>query len=137
MSRGRQKWQIFAIDETYYVLRSKEGRVDAFLGTMYSEDETTPGNTSVRMVRGNVSDDSVFWQISLWGDGTFHMTNKRNGTEWNLTRKIPGNGLVAMSNTTSRPVGQQWSFEPIAEIQNDVFSTVNVSTGPRQAREGV
>jgi hypothetical protein len=130
----RQRWQLYAVNETSYVLRTREGGSDAFLAAMYSENESTPGKTVARMVRGNISDDSVFWQISPWGDGTFFLTNKQNGTEWHLARKVK-EALVAMdSNITSTPEGQRWGFEEVAEIENNAYSTVDVSIWLRRAR---
>ncbi|KAF2686252.1 hypothetical protein K458DRAFT_441817 [Lentithecium fluviatile CBS 122367] len=132
-TEGRQRWQLYPMNDTYYVLRSKEGGPDAFLGAMFSEDEKTPGQTRARMIRGDLSDDSVYWQISPWGDGTFFLTNKKNGTDWHLGRKLK-DGLIAMdSNTTSMPNGQRWSFQDVAAIKTTVFSTVDLPTASATA----
>jgi hypothetical protein len=132
LASGRQRWQIFPINETYYVLRTKEGGPNAFLGTFFTEEEDTPGKTRPRMIRGNESDDSIFWRITPWGDGTFFMSNKQNKTDWHLARKR--NALYAMdSNITSKPNGQRWSFDDNTEIKIDGFSTVDVSIGQRSA----
>lgn len=130
LTESDQRWQIYAINQTFYVLRSKEGGPDAFLGTAFSENETTPGQTRAHMIRGNVSDDSIYWKVTPWGDGTFFLTNKENGTSWHLGRKA-SDGLAAMdSNITAPQNGQRWSFETIQDIKNDRFSTVNVRCPP-------
>jgi len=126
-TRERQRWQLYAVNETYYMLRTQAGGANAFLGAMFSADETTYGNTTPHMIRGSKSDESVFWEVSPWGDGTFFITNKRNGTGWHLARK-PSNGLAVMDlNTPSEPQGEQWNFEQVGEVQTDEFSTLNVS----------
>lgn len=126
-TQDRQRWQMYAVDETYYVLRSKEGGPDAFLGTMYSEDETTPGKTRPHMIRGNLSDDSIYWQVKPWGDGTFFFTNKKNGSDWHLAKKAGSDILALDSNITSQPKGQMWNFEKIADIRTNKFKNVDVS----------
>lgn len=125
LTRGRQRWQIYAINDTWVVLRSREGGPDGFLGTMKSDNEETPGGTRPHMIRGNVSDDSIYWKVSPWGDGTFFLSNKANKTDWHLNKK--GDGILAMdSNTTLPQNGQRWSFDPITDIQMAKFSTVDV-----------
>jgi hypothetical protein len=128
LTQGRQRWQIYPVDDTYYVLRTKEGGPEAFLAAMYSSDEDTPGKTRARMVRGNITtDDCVYWRLDPWNDGTFYLTNKQNGTKWHLGRK-PKTGLVVMdSNTTDKPNGQRWSWETVDTIKEDKWATVSVS----------
>lgn len=121
-----QRWQWYGINSTTYVLRCEEGGPDAFLGTKYSSDEHTPGQTQAVMVRGNVSDNSVYWTVSPWGDGTFFMTNGENGTDWHLEKR--GSGSIALSSNVTVPQnGQRWSFTAIEEIDNDKYNTVSVS----------
>lgn len=121
------KWQLYGINDTTYVLRSSKGGADGFLGTMFSPDEDHPGRTRPRMVRNNVSDDSIFWHVSPWGDGTFYMTNDANKTEWRL-RKL-GAKTVMDSNISDPQPGQRWSFQAMydAPIVDASFSTVDVS----------
>lgn len=125
LTQPNQRWQFYAVNSTFYVLRTSKGGPDAFLSTKFEEDESTPGQTQPQMIRGNVSDDSVYWRVSPWGDGTFFLTNKENGTAWHLERKP--NALLAMdSNITQPQDGQRWLFDTIATINNERFSTVNV-----------
>ncbi|KAF2715513.1 hypothetical protein K504DRAFT_422349 [Pleomassaria siparia CBS 279.74] len=127
-ANSTQRWQWYGIDTTTYVLRCKEGGPNAFLGTKFEPKETTPGHTQALMVRGNVSDDSVFWNVTPWGDGTFYLTNKENGTDWHLNKKGDG-GVSLSSNITLPQNGQRWSFAAIEPINDDSFATVDVSVG--------
>lgn len=130
-SAGQQWWQIYSIDDTYYVLRTRAGGPDGFLGARYEPTERTPGRTRAYMAQGNTSDDSVFWKISPWGDGTFYMTNKQNGTEWNLGQAMVGNDVTVVldSNKTGTPGTQRFSFRALNKIGTDNFSTVTVRIG--------
>lgn len=106
-------------------MRTKASGEEGFLGTMISDTEETQGNIVPRMIRANVSDDSIYWNISNWRDGTFYLANKANTTDWHLTRK--GNSLAAMtSNITGDQPGQHFLFERISAINDKRFSTVAV-----------
>jgi hypothetical protein len=134
--RAINRWQLYPVNSTTYVLRTQEGGPNAFLATAFVRDEATPGQTRAVMVNGTLSDDSVYWTISPWGDGTFYMTNGANGTAWHMKKK--GDGLVSMdSNITEIQPGQRWSFTAAQndEIKNQPrFSTVNVSSSCFQHR---
>jgi hypothetical protein len=78
------------------------------------------------MVKGSVTDDSIYWMFSPWEDGTFFMTNKKNGTNWHLEKRYSG-FIVLSSNVTAPQDGQRWSFEPIEAINNVKYSTISVS----------
>jgi hypothetical protein len=88
-------------------------------------EEETIGRTVPIMANYTLSDASMFWQISPWGDGTFFFTNAANGTAWHLTRK--GDGLMAMnSNITVPQNGQRFQFKQLGSINNERYSTVTV-----------
>lgn len=121
-----RRWQWYGINSTTYVLRCEESGPDAFLGTKNAPNVKVQGHTQVVMVGGNVINDSVYWTVSPWGDGTFFMTNKENGTDWHLEER--GSRSVAMSSNITVPQdGQRWSFMAIEEINDDKFSTISVS----------
>ncbi|KAJ4294112.1 hypothetical protein N0V90_007802 [Kalmusia sp. IMI 367209] len=126
-SDADQQWQFYAIDSDFYALRTRDSGSDGFLGTAYSANEDTPGNTVPRMVRGDISDDSVFWKVTPWGDGTFYLSNKENKTSWHLTRKANSLGAMTSNITGDKPF-QQFSFDTISAINDDQFSTVNLPT---------
>jgi hypothetical protein len=123
------QWQFYPVDDSkFYLLRTKASGADGFLGTMFSPDEETPGHTVPRMIRGNVSDDSIYWKVGTFPDGTFFLSNKANKTTYHLTRKA--NNLAAMTSNTSASLalpGQHLSFDTISAIDNEKFSTVSVS----------
>lgn len=127
--KANNRWQLFSVNRTTYVLRSQVGGHNAFLAAGIWDEEETPGQTVPIMINGTIADDSIYWNISPWGDGTFFMTNGANGTAWHLKKK--DNGLLCMdSNIIDPQPGQRWSF---TDEQDDVirdlpqFSTVSVS----------
>lgn len=122
------RWQIFPINSSTYALRSGDSGPKSFLGTAWAKSETYPGATRSLIVQNNVSDESVYWNIKPWGDGTFYMTNAANGSSWHLGWH---NGLAILdSNITEPQPGQSWSFKPIknATIDDSAYSSVNVSS---------
>ncbi|KAF2015493.1 hypothetical protein BU24DRAFT_450195 [Aaosphaeria arxii CBS 175.79] len=128
------KWQMFGINATTYVIRSQDGRDNAFLGTKYEPKEKAPGGTQALMVRDNLTDSSIYWTIEPWGDGTFKMYNGANWTSWNLEKQ--GNGAAVLtSNTTVDRGGQRFSFNSIEPINQSRFSTTNLPT-PTSASAG-
>ena len=123
------QWQLNKVssDPEFYVMRTKASGPDGFFATRIKAEEDTQGNMVPRMIRGNVSDDSVYWLVSPWGDGSSFLSNKANKTDWHLTRK--DNSLAAMtSNITGDKPGQHFLFEKISAIDDEQFSTVNVSS---------
>ena len=95
------------------------------------KEEETLGNTRLLTMNYTISTNSMFWQITPWGDGTFDMTNAENGTAWHMNRKP--DGLVNMnSNMTAPQLGQKWSFTQLEKIDNSLYSSVLVcSSRPR------
>ena len=145
-----QKWQIIAIDSDYHVLRTAAGGPNGYLATFFAEDRTNLSSRSLaRMVRDNVSDASVYWNITSWRDGTFQLTNKANGTD--LLLEIGGehdedDGTEAhMSSNFTKIDRRRFSFEPIGDvidgknigkIDNDEWSrdAISVSSTRRECR---
>lgn len=133
-SLDTMRWQIYPVNSTTYVLRCKEGGANAFVGTHYVPAEESDGHTRPRMVRGDVADDSVFWQFGAWGDDTFWLANARNGSVWHLNLKA--SGLLSMSDDIAAPQnGQRWRFGAIARIDDGAYSSVAVCCG--DSRGGV
>jgi hypothetical protein len=127
LSAPRQRWQIYPINSTTFVLRSGEGGANAFLGTHFVANEETEGHTRPCMVRGDVADDSVFWHFGSWGDGMFWLENAQNGSAYHVERKA--NGIMAMSPNVTAPQNlQRWGFEGIEKIDDEAWSSVNVSS---------
>jgi hypothetical protein len=125
-----QRWQIFPVTvdgATVYTLRSKDSGPNGFMGTGYSEDEDTEGKTRPSMFRGDIADNNVYWTFDSWGDGTWYLSSAANGTTYHLNKKA--NGIMAMSpNVTAPQNGQRWSFTTIDKIDDEKYSSVNVST---------
>ena len=124
-TKPQQLWQLYPFNSTYYVLRSKDSGPTGYLTVNFQALEVTPGKTVPLMTNASISDDSMFWQIEPWGDGTFFLANAANGTKWHLEKKP--NSLMAMSSNTTAPQnGQRFSFKQLGQIQNDKFTTVVV-----------
>jgi hypothetical protein len=125
-SNPEQQWQIIPFNSTYYILRTHASGPLGCLTVSYSPGETTPGSTVPLMRNATLGDDSILWQISPWGDGTFYMTNAANGTDWHLMMKL--GSLMAMSSNITEPQnGQSFSFNLTGTINDARFSGVNVS----------
>lgn len=126
-SQPEQKWQLYTYNSSFHVLRTKGSGPDGYMNVYASVNETTPGGTVPAMFNSTLSDDSMFWQISPWGDGTFFLTNAANGTAWHLL--VKSNSLMAMSSNITFPQdGQSFSFNPLGTIDDDRFSSINVHT---------
>jgi len=79
-----QQWQIYPIDSDYYVLRTQASGPDGFLSTQIDSNANVPSGITSRTTRGNLTDDSVYWQIKPWNDGFYYLTNKSNKTGLHL-----------------------------------------------------
>ena len=77
------------------------------------------------MRNSTLSDDSMFWNISPWGDGTFFFTNAANGTAWHLDVK-PNSIMVMSSNITAPQDRQRFTFNQLRIIDDESFSSVVV-----------
>ncbi|KAF1938082.1 hypothetical protein EJ02DRAFT_474625 [Clathrospora elynae] len=126
-SKRNQRWQIFKLNSTAWILRSQAGGPNAYLGTFYAEPEVTEGKTVPRIVRGDIADASVFWTIGSWGDTTWYFSNLANGTGYRLMLKPTGGYLAMSPNITAPQVGQKWQFDTITAINDQRYSSVNVS----------
>jgi hypothetical protein len=122
-----EKWQLFPYNSSVYMLRSQDSGHNGYLAAAYSANETTPGGTLPQMRNYTLSDNSMFWQISPWGDGTFYLTNLENGTAWHL--EVNSNALMSLSSNFTMPQeGGAFSFKKISAINDSAFSTINVSS---------
>lgn len=132
-SSSLQQWQIFPTpgNASIYVLRSRsigpEGYLSAAAGTT-NENGENAGNTVPVMRKYTVLDESVFWIMDTWGDGTFHMSNLKNSTEWHLQKNPWGLGtsMSMSSNITAPQDGQRFKFKELADINDVAFSTIQV-----------
>lgn len=130
LTKPNFRWQVFQLNSTTWTLRCNVSGPDIYLAAGYSEAEQLEGKTRPYLARGDIADDSVFWTLSPWGDGTFYAWNAANTSSYRMMKK--GSGLMAMSsNITAPQAGQRWQFDKIAEINDAQYSTVNVSLTTR------
>ncbi|KAF2205265.1 hypothetical protein GQ43DRAFT_428247 [Delitschia confertaspora ATCC 74209] len=129
-TKNGQKWQFFAVDSpaSTYIVRCRDGGPQGFLEVFINpsvKEEDVPGQT-VPWLAKNGTDNSIYWRFGAWGDGTYYMYNKQNGTDWYLKRR--GNGLLAMEKSTTTPQdGLRYNFREIGEIADAKYSTVQAS----------
>lgn len=125
-----QSWQFYPYNSSVYLLRCRNGGPNAYLAVAVGVESTgssavTTGNTVPIMANYNVTDDSMFWRVDPWGDGTYYFSNLANGTDWRLN--VLGTGLMAMdSNITSAQSGEHFTFTSLSTIGDSRYSTVNV-----------
>jgi hypothetical protein len=56
-----QQWHIYGItDSDYYILRTKDAGQRNFMVAWFTPDSDVKGQTSSTMIRGNLTDDSVY-----------------------------------------------------------------------------
>jgi hypothetical protein len=123
---AEQLWQIFAFNSSYYVLRTQGSGPEGYMNTGVGSGGSTPGNTVPLTANYLILDDSMFWKISPWGDGTFFFTNAANGTAWNLAIK-PNSLMVMTSNISAPQDAQRFSFTQQGTIDDVRYSSVLVS----------
>lgn len=124
-SDPQQLWQLFPWNSTYYVLRSKAGGWGAYLGTKLSGLETATGSTAPDMKNSTLTDDSAFWTINPWHDGTFYFQNAANGTNYNM-QVTPKALLTMTTNITSPQPEESFLFTEVSAIENKKFTNVTV-----------
>jgi hypothetical protein len=126
-SSENQRWQLLKLNSTAWTVRGQKAGSNVYLGAAFSSKEETEGNTVATMLRGDVADASVYWNLTPWGDEHWYFTNMANGTD-HLIKKP--NSLMAMTPNISRPAadGQKWHIKPIMAINDNDFSSVNVSS---------
>jgi hypothetical protein len=128
-SKSDQLWAILPVtvnSTTVYTLRTKDSGPNGFLASEYVAEEDTDGKTRPSMFRGDIAVDNVYWLFGGWGDGTFFLTNTANGTDWHMNKK--DSGIMAMSpNVTAPQNGQRFGFSAVSKIDDERYSSVNVS----------
>jgi hypothetical protein len=81
-------------------------------------------NTRPMMIRGDITNNSVYWSFNAWEDSAWFLTNAASDDQ-HLNRQV--NGLLSMSyNITAPQNGQRWGFASIDKIDDEKYSSVNV-----------
>jgi hypothetical protein len=125
-SLPKQRWQIYPLNATTYVLRNQRGGANAFLGAFFEPKETADGQTRPRIVRGDIADATVYWSFGRWGDGTYWLSNAANTTDWHYD--VSKTNAMKMSRDIAPPqADQRWNFEAVAVIDDSTYSTVDVN----------
>jgi hypothetical protein len=122
-NNDEQKWQFYATDFGVCVLRSKAGYSTSLMGVQYNK---TTDETQACMWRADSSTQTVFWYFTpSRKSGTYFFSNKANGTTKRLDVK---DSITRMMEVNTDPnERQQFSFVPIEAINDQFFSTLNVS----------
>ncbi|KAF2119983.1 hypothetical protein BDV96DRAFT_641849 [Lophiotrema nucula] len=127
-SSPAQRWQLFSMPNSKYILRSAASGPDAYLGVRANTTaESTTGGTTAVIRKAASSGNEALWRIDPFNNGYFDMGNVANGTDWHLFVKDAG--LMAM---TSDIVGQQenqsFNFTKVTAIDDANFSEVQTPT---------
>jgi hypothetical protein len=129
-SNGRH-WQLYQVDDTRYILRSKLSNPDTYLTIQKdtSAKGAARGNiATMRDVKG--AHQEVFWKITNFKNGGYMLVNVANGTDWHLHAEDPQ--TVSMTNNiTGEQDNQKFQFMPIGRIDNETFSRVQVQRTSR------
>ncbi|GME33325.1 hypothetical protein GTA08_BOTSDO07495 [Neofusicoccum parvum] len=124
-----QQWQIYPVNETTLVLRTRASGPSNYMGTAIdfgTVGTVNGGNTKPIMGNHTLMDSSVLWSINAWGDGLFYFENAQNGSAWHLNHT--GNGYFDMSSNITAPQDEQsFTFKAVGTIDNQKFSTIDVS----------
>ncbi|KAK2615503.1 hypothetical protein N8I77_002253 [Diaporthe amygdali] len=123
-----QSWQFYPYNSSVYLLRCKDGGPNGYLAAAAGKTDTdqsdVTGNTVPILANYNVTDDSMFWTVAPWGDGTYYFSNLANGSEWRLS--VMDNKLMVMdSNTLPAQSGEHYTFTSLSTIGDSRYSTVN------------
>lgn len=128
-----QSWQFYPYNSSTYLLRSKASGHDSYLavtvegGGSTDPAKNTPGDTVPEMAWYNITDASMLWEVTPWGDGTYYLSNMANGSSWRLNALDDQRHLVLDSNVTSAQAGEHFTFSSLSTIGSSLYSTYNVS----------
>lgn len=130
-----QQWQFFPSprnnkNPNEYILRSHHSTSLGYLTTKRISDDKASinyGNTIPRMTNfWWIGDESMYWTVEPWGDGSFKMWNARNGSAWHLGKKLD-NETEMTSNFVEPHEGQSFVFKPLeGKIGVDAYKTLKV-----------
>lgn len=116
-----EQWQLFPVEPSTFMLRSKASGSNAYLTTRYSNESRAKAVPQIH--DGLKTDNSMLWRVLPWDDGTFYFSNVANGKFYHL--EFTEMGVVDMSpNTTQPQPGQAFSFVKAGKINDLAFSSV-------------
>lgn len=124
-----QKWQIIEspIDSSAFVLREQYTGPGGFLNVENNQTCAYQGDNCHLLIcdMGQLPDETSTWYILPWGDGTYYMFNKANGSNYHMDIQENGSYLWMNPNVTGKSGSRQWNFEALEPINNSSFSTVS------------
>lgn len=128
-TKPNQKWQLFPAKNNAYIMRTQESGPYGYLTASAEAGKTATANTgnTIPMTANymNITDNSMYWTVKPWPDGSFFFQNGANGTSWHL--EVEKNALMSMSsNITGTQDGQKFIFKSLGTITTKSFSTINV-----------
>jgi streptogramin lyase len=127
-TRPSQKWQVYGTANNTYVFRSSLGGPTGYLtahGNPVDKSTVNSGNTVPTVSDYTIADNSMYWSIKPWGDGSFWMENQANGSAWHLEKETTG--LMTMSSNITKPqTGQSFEFKQLDQINDAKYSTLKV-----------
>jgi hypothetical protein len=123
----KHQWQIFPLNSTIYVLRTKDSGPKGFMNTQYAPTLDATGNIAVNMRNSTIDDEAMLWNIGSWPDKSLFFTNVANGTNWVLSANVNASTLMAPNNSApEQKLGQSWQLRQGDAINDSAYSFVLV-----------
>ncbi|KAF2651690.1 hypothetical protein K491DRAFT_665079, partial [Lophiostoma macrostomum CBS 122681] len=123
-----QRWQIYPIENSSYIIRSQSSLGSAFLSVRANtSSESQNGGTTVITRNASLASFESFWRIETFNNGLFPLKTVANGSDWNLFVKDAG--LMAMTNDIAgQQKNQGFNFTRMGKIDDEAFSTIQTMT---------
>lgn len=116
-----QTWQIIRFNSSCHMLRPNASDYQAWLRTGESMlPSMNPSSVNLYPFPNgqNPVNDTIFWQIRAWGDGTYFLTNAANGRDWLLLADYDAARVAMVQNTTMPPLAFRLTFNQLGPIDN-------------------
>ena len=126
-SSPAQRWQIYPIENSSYIIRSQSSLGSAYLSVRANTtSESQNGGTTAIIRNASLASHESFWQTETFDNGLFPLKTVANSTKWNLFVKDAG--LMAMTNDIAgQQKNQGFNFTRLGKIDDAAFSTIQVS----------
>ncbi|KAF4966885.1 hypothetical protein FSARC_5498 [Fusarium sarcochroum] len=117
------QFQKIGVKPGRYALRCSMTTTEKQLSICYRTDEINEKKRTRPCLMPSDDSELQQWDVSSWGsDGTYRLTNVKNGTGWNLDC-VP-NGPVFMSdNFEGKQDRQHWLMTSVAKVDDKAYST--------------
>ncbi|KAG5764363.1 hypothetical protein H9Q69_008512 [Fusarium xylarioides] len=106
-----------------YALRCSMTTTEKQLSICYRSDEINESKRTRPCLMPSDDSEMQQWDISSWGsDGTYRLTNVKNGTGWNLDC-IPSGAVFMSDDFEGDQPRQRWLMSSVGDVDNKAYST--------------